>query len=125
MLLERQETFASYVEATRAAYETDTLPLEQLLAANQELLEAELELADTQPKRIAIYSKMVDNAKQLEAKVKALHDAGARGGEAEKYYHAKAARLRMEIALQRERIAPKKNEPQDRLLRRPKPTDLA
>lgn len=123
LLLERAETLRSYVDATRAAYETDTITLEQLLAANQELLEAELEVADSKEKRIAIYKKMVDNARQVEAKVKALHDAGARGGEAEKYYHAKATRLRMEIGLERVRLAPEKDPPKERLLRKPGATD--
>lgn len=119
LILERLETMRSFVEATRAAYETDTVPLEQLIAANQELLEAELELVTAlelptkRQDRVAVYRKMVENAKQLETKVKALHDAGARGGEAEKYFHAKAARLRMEIAMEREFLSATQKQPQE------------
>jgi hypothetical protein len=101
---ERVETLREHVKATRAAHDTDTVPLENLLTANQELLDAELELAATRQERLAIYEKTVDHTKQLETKIKALFDVGARGGEAEKYFHSKAARLRVEIALERERL---------------------
>ena len=111
LLLERLQTVRQFAAATSAAYQTDTVTLDLLILANQELLEAELEMAtalelpSTAQDRIDIYKKMIENAKQVEAKVKLLFDRGARGGEADKYYQAKAARLRMEIALQRELLA--------------------
>lgn len=99
------KTMRLYVQATKAAYETDTVPFEQMIQAHRELLEAELQLADTAKDRIAVREAMVQNAKQMEAKIEALYQAGSRGGEAEKYSHAKALRLQAEIDLCHERIA--------------------
>ena len=95
----------AYDEATRAAYETDTVPYEQMIQVLRELRDAELQFADTAKDRIAVLEKMVQKAKRLETKIEALYQAGARGGEAEKYAHAKAVRLQAEIDLSRERIA--------------------
>jgi hypothetical protein len=102
LLTERAEVLRDYLKATKAAYDTDTVPLEQLLTAYQELLDAALEAATDPRQRVAIYESMINQAKQLETRTKALHDAGAKGGEAESYLHSKAARLRMEIGLERE-----------------------
>jgi hypothetical protein len=105
LLRERLEAARLLVEATRAAYETDTVTLEQLLSAHRELLNAELAVATTPMERVKAHVKALVAARGVEAKVKALHDAGARGGEAEKYARVKTARLTIEIDLNHEKMA--------------------
>lgn len=82
-------------EAARAAYETDTLPLETLAQWSERLLSAEDHAASTPKDHVAAEQHHLERMKQLQAKVTALHNAGARGGEAEKkalmdYYVADA-----------------------------------
>jgi hypothetical protein len=67
------------------------------------LLDAELELAKNHNERLVVYKTVFDTAKQIEAKVEALHKHGARGGEDEKYYLAVAFRLEVQIAQAREK----------------------
>ena len=102
--IERVEALREHVKATKAAYDTDSVPLEQLLTANLEQLEAELDVVTARAERVAVFEKMLEQAAHLEAKVKALYLIGAKGGEAEKYFHAKATRLAMEIRLEQERL---------------------
>jgi beta-lactamase regulating signal transducer with metallopeptidase domain len=89
-------------EAARAAYETDTLPLETLCQWSERLLSAEDHAASIAKDHRAAEQHHLERMKQLQAKVTALFEAGSRGGEAEKkalvdYYVADAERRLAQI----------------------------
>jgi hypothetical protein len=74
-----------------------------LLAATSELAEAKLALCKTKAEKIAVRNKQIELAKDHEAKIKALSDVLARGGEADKLARAGVERVKAEIALELEK----------------------
>jgi hypothetical protein len=76
--------------------------LNQLIEANQAVHQAELELCETDKDRIAVLEKALLEAKEMEKAVERLVEAGqAAVWEPQK---AKAARLAVEIALERAKV---------------------
>ncbi len=102
---ERLDAAKMFFEATRASYETDTVTFDQLAKANRTLFEVELDLALTPQQRMAAYQRALTAAQAMEAKIKALFDVAARGGEVDKLALAKTERLKFEIELAREKAA--------------------
>lgn len=80
---------------------------EELIAAREDLLDAELELATSSEQRIGVLQRKLENAKQLEAVMTAKKQAG-KGTEAEVLL-AKAHRLGVEIELAKEQEPRKKS----------------
>ena len=102
--LKRQEAARAFFEATKAAYLADTVTHDQWILAIRELLAADLDAATTPKERITAHARAVTAARAVEAHVTPLHEAGARGGEADKFWHSKAVRLELEIALAKEKL---------------------
>lgn len=84
-------------EAARAAYDTDTITLDEVCAWSLRLLSAMEVTARSPDEKVAAAKANLVRFESLRTKIKALFDVGARGGEAEKlaltdYYVADAKR---------------------------------
>jgi hypothetical protein len=101
---ERVKTATKAWESTQAAYEADTIGITQLLAAAQGLFDAELAVCSTSKEKIAAHQKNVDRLLNTEKKIAALHNAGVKGGESERYHAAKLARETAKIELLKARL---------------------
>ena len=84
-------------------YEKETVTLDTLLTAINELAGAKLALCKTKPERIAVRERQVERAKTHESAIRALSDRQVRGGEADKVTRAGVARVNAEIALEIEK----------------------
>ena len=102
LLQERYDTLRRYVELREAQLEAGNVPLSQVLRAKELLVGAELELVETDEKRLAVYSKAVDLAKELERQVAMLVEIGGTpNSDPAELAAAKAHRLAAEIAYER------------------------
>ena len=101
LLKERRDTLQQLVESTEALYRSGVAPLDSLLRATDELLAAQLELAKSKEERIAIHRERLKNARRLEHHSETIYKEGR--ASVTEYLRAKAARLKAEIELARER----------------------
>lgn len=103
-LLEERATLAEKAYQSYAvAFQAGTVTLDSLLAANSGMADAKLPVCKTKKERIAVREDQFNNAKGIEAQIKALNAVNARGGEFEKLYKAGVERATAEIALELER----------------------
>ncbi|MEI8379971.1 MAG: hypothetical protein WCJ09_07580 [Planctomycetota bacterium] len=93
------------LEASRASYGRGVLPLNSLTETQIDLALAELDYGKTPASRLAALKSWVAATTRLEAGVRAIRDAGARGGDEVDFYGAVAARLKAEEQLVREHLA--------------------
>ena len=82
-----------------AAYQAETVPLDNVIWAIDALWKADLAVATTADQRIAAHVKRIEQLWYLDEKVKALFDRGLRGGEGEKMARAEYCLTDAEIAL--------------------------
>ena len=101
LMEEREAVLQRLVEFTKAAYSTGSGTLESAIAAQSELLAAQLEAATTPRERIGIRESQLEHAKWHE-KVAANQVAVGNGSSLD-LLKAKANRLTAQIHLQRER----------------------
>ena len=90
-------------QACKVGYESGTITLDSLLAAFNELADAQLTLCKSKAERIVVRDKQVERAKDAEAHIRALFDVAARGGEPDKLARAGVERVKAEIALELEK----------------------
>lgn len=100
LLKERRDVLKARVDTYEKLVQILRSTPEELLAARNDLLMAEYELASDAPTRVRILTQKLDNAKQLEALAQQRKQA-ARGNEAEVLW-AQANRLAVEVELTRE-----------------------
>lgn len=98
LLRERRDTLKARVEIIEKLVGIVRSTPEALIAAREDLCNAEIEMATSKSERLAALQRKLENAKQLEA-VMELRKQEARGTEAE-ILMAKAARLGVEVELQ-------------------------
>jgi hypothetical protein len=111
LLKERRDTFRQLVDMLGQQHRAGIVTEVSVLRATDQLLDAELDLASTKAERIAIREKLVANLRKLEKLIEGMVQAGVRGADAptiEDALRAKAARLKAEIQLLREKAG---NEP--------------
>ncbi len=101
-LEERGAALANALSARRAKAEGVVGQRDDLLSAEWELTEAELELSVRNADRIVILKKFHEKARTAEEQAKARVDAGKIGTDAAELSETKALRLKVEIALERE-----------------------
>ena len=106
---QRVKTLEQLAALTREQYQAGMATIEDYLAAERELLEATIELANDRDARIVLLDKHVGNLKRTEAMAKERVANGV-ASQAE-YLRAKAARLQAEIGLARELERGEKKEP--------------
>lgn len=97
---ERLDALQDLVETTTALVNHARMFPAEARQALQELLEAQLEYAPAGPERTAILKQIVDSHRKMEEAAQALRQSG-RATEVD-VLRAKAARLKAEIAVQRE-----------------------
>ena len=108
VVLKERARSANYAnEATRTAYEAETVDFDALADSFEKLADAEVDLATTPKEKIAALESNVDRTKKVELLAKMQFDAGKRGGEANRYYSAKRNREAAEIRLLKFRIKAK------------------
>jgi outer membrane protein TolC len=101
LLKQRRDTLRELVDYLEAAFRQGVGSAESVALASSELLDAELDMAQSKAERIAIREKMVENLKEQEKMVEARNQAGmSRPGE---MLRARAGRLKAEIDLLREK----------------------
>jgi hypothetical protein len=100
----RAETAQVAFEAVAAAFEAETVTFDMLAEAIEKLAEAEVAVATKPGEVIAARHRQVERSKGVEAKIKALYDAGARGGQPKDYFSARRDRETAEILLLKARI---------------------
>lgn len=101
LLTERRDTFRAIEELIRRRHEGGTVGPEEVVRASLPRLDAELELANSAQARLALREKQVQVARKLEEFV-------IRRFEVEtvtelEVLHARAMRLKVEVALEREK----------------------
>lgn len=101
---DRVTTTLLEVDAQRAAYDTGTVTLDQLLDAYEHLVEDRLALAATSQERITALEEFLNHSRDTEQKIEGLYKTGSRGGEANSYARAKRARQTAEIKLLEEKL---------------------
>ena len=99
LLNERRDTLRKLVDATESKYRSGEATLDSVLRASEQLLEAELDLAETKAERIAVREKLVANLRQREEYARGLHANGR--ATLESLLQVTAARLKAEIQLLR------------------------
>ena len=104
VLEERVVSATRSLEATRAAYDAQTVTLDQMTDAMRALTDAKLAVAKTPQQRVEILQQNVEMHRQLEKQTYVLYQTGTRGGEAARHARAKTALLTAEIQLLRERL---------------------
>jgi outer membrane protein TolC len=96
---ERIATLKMVVEISEKLAKSARIEIGDLLEAKMSLLKAELDAAEKESDRIALYKTAIDSLKEYEALAKAQFEAGRA---TELYVHrAKATRLEVEIALEK------------------------
>ena len=100
LLKERRDTLRKLVDAVESRYRSGGVSVDSVLRASEQLLEAELDLAETKPERIAVYGKLVANFHEREQAARAGYDTGT--ATLESLLEVTAARLKAEIQLLRE-----------------------
>ena len=101
LLTERRDTLRDRLHAVEASFKIGLTETTVVVAAENELLDAELELANQPADRIAIREAVVANMKRIEDRTRQQLDNGA--ALQQDVLLAKAARLQAEIELLRER----------------------
>lgn len=109
LLRDRVTEAKQALEATEAAYDAGTVAYDQLLDAVNQHAEAESAVATTDAERIAAAERRVHSLREIEQKIGALHEAQARGGEADKFHVIRRERLSAEIDLNKARCAQPQN----------------
>ncbi len=99
LLVERVDTARTAAMAYRAAFEAETDTLGDVVWAIDALWKAELAAAENPKDKLAAHVERIRHLVQLEQKITALFNVGARTGEAEKYATIKAARESAELEL--------------------------
>ena len=102
LLTERRDTLRKRAEMLRQMYKVGRESLATMTAAQNELLDAELEMEHDVAKRISLHQRRVENMRTIEKQFLARRDVGA-DVTPEAFLKAKAARIEAEIALLRER----------------------
>jgi hypothetical protein len=107
LLKERAKTAQLSVESTQAAYEAETVTLDQLLAALENRKEAKLAIAASQAAIIETLQENVDGLENIAKKIKQLYDIGAKGGEVNQWAQVKFAHETAQIELLRAQLSAK------------------
>jgi hypothetical protein len=104
LLKERRDTLSKVVDLLDARFRSGFggIKEETVLPASNHVLDAELELAPTKAKRVAIREKVVANLRKVE-KFNEMRRKGPSLAPPEDLLQAKAARLKAEIQLLREK----------------------
>lgn len=100
LLQERRETLSSAHQATMQRYQAGLCLLHEVLEAEAELANAELELVSNITARQVIHERRIKALRQLEKSVAKRVESGT--GEVSQLYQAKAARLQAEIDMLRD-----------------------
>jgi hypothetical protein len=95
LLRERRDTFRQILDIVKAQHEERGAQLDAVLQASNQLLDAELQLAESRDERIRLHEKRVKNFKELDDVARRGHDAGTVS--AKKMLLVKAARLQAEV----------------------------
>ncbi|QDV66291.1 hypothetical protein [Crateriforma conspicua] len=99
LLTERRDTYKSLVEIVNQSYLVGRAEHRQLIQVQNDLLQAELDLATTRSERLKIHQQLVDN---LQAYEKLLEARFANGTTQQTdVLSTKADRLKAEVALRR------------------------
>ncbi len=85
------------------AYEGGTIEFDTVLRTANELTDAQLAVCKSKAQRIRTLEDAVKRQKDHEAKIKALNDVQAKGGEDDKHARAGVERVKAEIALELEK----------------------
>jgi len=104
LLDERVITAEQAKDALQAAFEAQTVTLFDLVNAANRLKEARLAVASTPAQELDALEKHLDLLRSTEAMIKALYDAGTRGGEAKEYTTVRRERESAEIAYIKARL---------------------
>jgi hypothetical protein len=107
LLQERRDTLRKIVEYVQAQEKTGAFDLPDAIRVSNELIEAELELATSKAQRIALQQKFVANLKRIEQFLQRSAEVGRGTDATKKHLEAKAARLKAEIQLAREKLGEK------------------
>jgi hypothetical protein len=105
LLDDRVKTADRCVQATQAAYEAETVTLDRLLAAFENLKEARLAVAGSQAAIIDALEQHVDRLQNTHKKIELLYEVGAKGGEVTQMTEVKFAYETAQIELLRARIS--------------------
>jgi hypothetical protein len=101
---DRVTTSLLEVGSQRAAYQSGTVTLDQLLDAYEHLVEDRLALATKFQERITALEEFVGHSREIEQQIEALYKTGSRGGESNSYARVKRARQTAEIKLLEETL---------------------
>jgi len=102
LLSDRLATLKQIAMAVKAQQSAGLRTPDQMYAANQAVNEAELDMAANEQERIAVLDRMLAEAQSYES---LAHSPAALALDQNAPLRAKAARLDVEIALERERLA--------------------
>lgn len=100
LLAERRDVLKDRLEMFQTLARAGVNTPEQVMAARNDYLDAEYELAQTKAQRIEVLRQKLDNARQFESIIK--HQESATGGYRNEVLLATARRLAVEIRLVRE-----------------------
>jgi len=101
-MAERRDALQKIVEVFKSKYDRGMVKIDTVYRAQNDLLNAELDLATTKGDRVAIMKKQLENFQSMESRALELQKIGAQGGEVEVVLTATAARLQAEIQWLRE-----------------------
>lgn len=107
LLEERVKTAQLCVESTQAAYEAETVTLDELLAAFENRKEAKSAVAASQAAIVEALQEHVDGTGNTLKKIFQLYKAGAHGGEVNKWTQSKYAHQTAQIELLRAQLSGK------------------
>ena len=102
LLTQRRDTLEKRVEVLEYMLAQGKVEATAVFAARDQLLDAELQLAETKEQRLALHRTRIDNMRELEELIKRRHKAGQSPLEAA--LSTTAARLQAEIDLLREQV---------------------
>lgn len=102
LMAERRDALQKIVEVFKSKYDRGMVKIDTVYRAQNDLLNAELDLATTKGDRVAIMKKQLENFQSMESRARDLQKIGAQGGEVEVVLTATAARLQAEIQWLRE-----------------------
>lgn len=100
LLEERRDTLQVRVEMVKKLADATRSTPEALIAAHEDLINAEIEMATNSKERVAAFQRKIENAKEFENVMEQRNRDGK--GTGADVLMAKAARLGAEIELQRE-----------------------
>jgi outer membrane protein TolC len=105
LMTQRRDTLRERFTAVQARYNSGTMSVDAVITANDDLLDAELELASSKPERLELCKKRVENLRGLEKVLAQRHEQGSASIESKLL--ATAARLQAEIDCLREQSTAK------------------